>query len=249
MFRSRIVVLMGLLCLLVMVGSSIQAEDIYMKRVIHTDPITMGGQTQPASDDTTEIWLSKDAAYTSTPNGNVLVRADKHVMYYMNPEAKTYFEIPMSLLGASKEAIDSMPANPMAAMMGSVTMTVTPTEETKKIGDWNAKKYNVQLNLGFGVSNSEYWTTEDLDADHDIMTAATTAAMSMLPGYEDIVKEVGKIEGVLVESSTEVSMMGAVVKSYDKLIDFSKKNAPAGTFEIPEGYTKSDMHPGLQGMH
>ena len=248
MFRSRIVVLMGLLCLLVMVGSSVLAEDIYMKRVMHTDPMTMMGQTQPATDDTTEMWLSKDAACTITDHGDMLVRMDKGAMYFIDHESKTYFEMPMSLLGASKEAVDSMPPSPLAAMMGSIKMTITPTEETKQIGDWMAKRYDVDVNLGFGTSKSVYWATEDLDVNQEVMTAMTSASMAMLPGYEDIVKEMEKVKGVTVESSTEVSMMGAVAKSSEKMLEYANKTAPAGTFDIPEGYTKTEEHPGMQGM-
>jgi hypothetical protein len=248
MALRRVFALVCFLSLLSVAATSAVAEDFYMKRASHTDPVTMGGQTQPARDDTTEIWISDAGAFTKTPQASVLVLKKEGTMYVLNDADKTYFEVPLAALGASQAAIDSMPPNPLAAAMGNVKVTVTPSDETKKIGKWNAKRYDLTLDMGMANSKSQYWVTNDLDVDPTIFTAMATVTMSMLPGYQDIVKEFEKMKGIPVETSTQVSAMGATVNTSDKMLEFAKKEAPEGMFKLPAGYKAVEMNP-LMGRH
>lgn len=246
MASSRSLFTACLVCLLMLVfcaGASVSAKNYYMKRASHTDAFSMGGQTKSAQDDTTEVWLSDGAAFMKTSDTKVLVLPEKSTMYVINDADKSYFEIPVASLGATKEAIDAMPENPMAAMMGDIKVSVTPTDETKTIGKWDAKRYDLKLTMAMGTSVSQYWATTDIDVDADMFMTMATVTMSMFPGYQDIVSEFEKMEGIPVETNTTVNMMGATITSWDKMLELAEKDAPEGMFKLPEGYTKTTMHP------
>src|SRR3972149_5487015 len=76
------------------VAAPVQA-DAWLKQVTRTDPVTIMGQTQPGTTDTSEIWMSADKAYMTTEMGAAILRADLGVIYVVNSEASTYAELPL----------------------------------------------------------------------------------------------------------------------------------------------------------
>ena len=247
MASSRFTVLAVVLCALLAFGSAAMAETMYVKTVNHTDPMVVMGQQQAAQDDTTETWFSEKAIYMDDgKKGGMLASLDDGAVYLINHEKKTYFKIPMGLLGASEESLAEVPANPMAAMLGDVTYTVTPVDETKKIGDWDTKRYDASLSMAVGNTKTTMWVAEGIDFKPELYYPLLNASMSFLDQYEDIVKEMKKIDGFPVYSTTEATMMGTTIKGSQSVLEVAKKDAPEGTFSLPEGYTATTTHPVLQ---
>jgi hypothetical protein len=120
-------------------------------------------------------------------------------------------------------------------------VTVTPTEETKKIGSWNTAKYVMDVSAPMGNTKIEMWTTQDIEADYTAFMSVAAGARAMMPGYNEVLDEMKKVKGITVYSVTEMSMMGSTFRSTLELIEAVEKDAPEGTFDIPEGYKKVDM--------
>ncbi|HHS13843.1 MAG TPA: hypothetical protein ENN03_08785 [bacterium] len=60
----------------------------------------------------------------------------------------------------------------------------------------------------------------------------------MQSAAEEMAKEMKKIEGVVVQSSSKNQIMGQTIESTTLLLEYKTGKAPAGTFEIPGGYQK-----------
>ncbi|MCK5032037.1 MAG: hypothetical protein KAS18_00350, partial [Calditrichia bacterium] len=94
----------------------------------------------------------------------------------------------------------------MAKGMMKFEIKVTPTGETKKINNWQCKKYNQEVKMGMGPIVSEVWATEELEMDYEIYAKFSTAMMSMQPGFSDsfdsAMAELKKIKGVPVLTKT-----------------------------------------------
>jgi len=221
--------------------------DTFMKQVNHTDAMEMMGQKQPAKSDTSTGWYTEDKACMIDAQGNTTVfRADKGVMYMIDHNKKSYAEVPLTWLSdamAEAEAEDSEMAQAMKAMGGMMkfNVTVTPTEETKKIKDWDATKYDVVIDIGMGKIKSETWACPDLKIDLAAYMAMSNAMMAMFDGFAEGMEEMKKVEGVPVLTTSEMMMMGTAVKSSNELLEFADKDAPEGIYEVPEGYEKTDM--------
>ncbi len=56
-----------------------------------------------------------------------------------------------------------------------------------------------------------------------------------------------KIDGYWVSSETTANMMGMNIRTTTEVLEIAQKDAPAGTFDVPEGYTKQDKL-SMQGM-
>ena len=239
------------------VFATVQARaDIYMKQKVHTDELKMMGQTQPAKDEISVIWLGENLARMDqgAATSSILL-GDKKILYMLDHNKKTYAEMPLDLekmfdeaaeAGAgddaeTAEAKKKMPGfmkNLMKGVMGSMSAKVTETGETKKIGSWNCRKYIIEMDMGMGKSVAEAWATEDLKIDYSLYFTSANAMLASQPGFDKIVKEMQKVKGVVVYQIAKISVMGADMTSTTELLECTNMSAPAGNYDLPAGYKK-----------
>jgi len=228
---------------------STAAADVMIKQKDHTDAFEIMGQAQPAKDMVSVIWLGDGAArMDQADTTSWLMFSGSDVIYQLNHKEKTYSEFRPEdekkgmpdLKGDDVDKSSRMGdmMKQMAGMM-KIEVTVSPTDETMKIGDYNCKKYIVESKMGMGGSSAETWATQDIDIDYKLYRSISKAFMSMIPGYAESTKEMQKIKGLPVLTNTTTNTLGTEVKSTSELIEYKKEAAPPGTFQIPEGYTKT----------
>jgi hypothetical protein len=257
MKNKRTLYTLAAAALVFFVFATVQARaDIYMKQKVHTDELKVMGQTQPAKDEISVIWLGENLARMDqgAATSSILL-GEKKVLYMLDHNKKTYAEMPMDLdkmfdeaagAGAGDdpemaEAKKKMPAfmkNMMKGVMGSMSAKVTETGETKKIGSWNCRKYLIEMDMGMVKSQAEAWATEDLKIDYSLYFTSANAMMASQPGFDKIVKEMQKVKGVIVYQIAKANAMGSDVTSTTELLECSEKSAPAGNYDIPAGYKK-----------
>ena len=244
--------ILGLLFVVACVAAPLMLKaDVYIKQENHTDAFSVMGRSQPAQDNVFEIWMAKDKARMDQGGDvTIIVRLDKNVMYVINNEEKKYSEMPANGTGdilsnamAGSGLSDEEQAQAQKMMKGFSQMmkpkvSVTDTGETKKIENWNCRKYVVTMEMMGTKSTQDMWATQDINIDFEMYRALAMSMMSQMPGLEDMMKEMQKIKGIVVESTGTTSMMGTDVKSTQKLVEVSDKSAPAHTYEVPAGYQK-----------
>ena len=233
--------------------------DSFFKQVIHTDAFEMMGQTTPEKNDTTTMWLTEGMAYsTMGDSASVIFYLERGEICFINHEEKQYSLMPMDLGEIIDEVLEKEDeeARQMAevmkgmasAIMGSVEISVTPTEETRKIGDWDCTKYNVDLSMAMMKSKQELWATEDIEVDYTMFQAVSSGMMAQMPGFDKVLEEMKQIKGIPVMSTATASIMGSEMVTTTELIEYAEKDAPDGIFDIPEGYKKVEMGMGMGGL-
>lgn len=224
--------------------------DIYMKQKQHTDAVTIMGQTQPATDLINEIWLTADKVVVLSGQQKTIMNIDKKTMTMVDHQKKSIIEIPMDFSkGMSKEkdmsAEEKAQFQKMMGKMMQMDIKVEETNEKKKIGKWNCRKYLQTTKMAFGTITSKIWATEDIEVDTDLYAEYTVGMLSKVPGMNQnmhaIKQEIKKIKGVQVYSEQHTMMMGQTMKSSLELIEFKKGNAPDGLFDQPAGYQKKSI--------
>ena len=232
--------------------------DSFFKQVVHTDAFEMMGQTTPETNDTTTMWLTEGMAYsTMGDTASMIFYLERGEICFINHEEKQYSLMPMDLGEIIDEVLEEEDeeARQMAevvkgmasAIMGSVEISVTPTEETKKIGDWDCTKYNVDLSMAMMKSKQELWATEDIEVDYTMFQAVSSGMMARMPGFDKILEEMKQIKGIPVKSVATASIMGSEAVTTTELIEYAEKDAPDGIFDVPEGYKKVEMGMGMGG--
>jgi len=250
MKHPRKAVFLGLAVLVGLAAAAAPAlADVYMKQKVHTGAFQMMGQSQPEKDEIMVFWMAPNKARTDSESGaaSMLFLTDKKVLYMIDHAKKTYAEMPLDFdkmlgqaadqAGGGEEQAQQM-AGMMKGMFGNMSAKVTETAETKKIGNWNCRKYLIDIDMGMGKTQSEAWTTEDLKVDTSMAFTMANAMMAAMPGFDKIIAEMKKLKGVVVYQTSKVNMMGAEVVSTTELLECTEKPAPAGTYDLPAGYKK-----------
>lgn len=225
--------------------------DVWIKQKRHTDAYQAMGQSQPAKDEIIITWMSKDKMRIDQgADTTMLVDMSKSMMYTITHANKSYFEMPISDLGTMAQSAaggKDQPGDQQAQMQemikkltANMKTTVTDTGETKKIKNWNAKKYTMKMEMGMGTTESEMWTTEDVKVDYTLYNKMKNAVMSKDPSFQASMKEMEKIKGLPVMSNTTSVMMGTTIKNTEEVEEIAEKDAPAGAYEIPKDYKKTE---------
>jgi hypothetical protein len=250
---SLLAVLVGLIF-----GVSQALADVYMKQKTHTDAFQVMGKSQPEKNEIMTFWLGENKARTDmeTAKTSSILLADKKIIIMIDHNKMQYAEMSVDFdkmisdataAGAGDDpdkakAMEKMPGfmkNMMKNAMGDMSAKVTETGETKKIGDWNCRKYLIEMVMGMaGTTASEAWATEDLKIDYTMAFTAANAMMASMPGFEKIVQEMKKVKGFVVYQTSTIKVMGSEVKSTSELIEAENKDAPAGSYDVPAGYKK-----------
>jgi hypothetical protein len=226
-----------MLVLVAVVALSLSAADVYIKTKTHTDAMTVMGQNTPAQDTIGEAWIGDDAFATITADQIMVIDMKKNLAYFIYPKAKTYVETPLPLDFAK---ILPPEAAAMAGML-QMTATVTPTTETKKIGSWSCTGYDVNLTIMGMAMKMRSWTSTDVPFDAAAFNAKFLG--NMLKGQmrldEASAKEFAKMKGYQIASDMTGDIMGAKMHNTSEVVEITKKPAPAGTYSVPAGFTKT----------
>ncbi|PYQ57197.1 MAG: hypothetical protein DMF53_23345 [Acidobacteria bacterium] len=122
---------------------------------------------------------------------------------------------------------------------------VTATGETKKIGSWNAHRYRVDITNPAGLHlDTTVWASPDV-ASHQALTRLAANIAALQPGSADWAQKLGQIEGFPVLQEADVTMGTSHFKTREELVGIETRDAPAGAYEPPAGYT-AQAYAGLQ---
>jgi hypothetical protein len=221
---------------LVLAVAVLLAADVYIKSNVHTDAFAMMGKTQPAKDEITEQWIGNNQLANITGNKIMIMDMNKNMMIIVNPKEKSYVETSLPL------DMSKLVPKEMAPMMGMMKMTVkvTANGQTKKINQWNCSGYDVDMNMMMMPMKMKVWATTDVPFDWKLF-AKMYANVSKISFMDDAaIAELMKINGYQVSSEMTMNVMGADMKVTTQVVEITKKDAPAGIYAVPPGFSKKD---------
>jgi len=211
--------------------------DVYIKSKTHSDAMSVMGQNTPAQDGITEQWLGNDKYTFITGDQMFIIDLKKNLGYIINTKAKTYVEAALPL---DMSKLLPPEAAAFAGMM-KVSATVAPTNETKKFGSWNCVGYDVNMSMTMFAMKMKVWAATDVPFDAAAFNAKIwgnlVAGMQMMDDAS--VKEMAKIKGFQIYSETTGDIMGAKIRQTTEVVEIVKKDAPAGIYSLPAGFTKT----------
>jgi hypothetical protein len=219
----------------VLLSAGIAVADLKVVKKTHQDGFTIMGQTQPPEDQEQTTWIGKEMMYMDQGDNATVVRVDLMKLYVIDHTTKTYhvLDLPVDL-----SALVPPEMQPMLAMM-QFQVTVTPTEEHKQVGEWNARRYDMTMTSQMFSMKTTMWATKVAGYDPEAFNSMYVHLNSLQPGMADAVKEMSKIDGLVVEQQGIMTMMGNEVGTSEKTVSIENIAAPAGTYEPPSGYTET----------
>ncbi|MBA2565987.1 MAG: DUF4412 domain-containing protein [Gemmatimonadetes bacterium] len=223
-----------LVAVLAAVPALASGQDVYIESKTHTDSVKLMGRSVPAQDGVSRTWIgdnriaiADDAAGTS-----VIFRQDQNKMFVLFPKDQTYYESTLPF---------QFPAeiNQMMSMM-KPEITVTPTTEARTVNGFGTTLTKVAIKMMGQDIAMDYWVSKDLGVSSDQLRKVTQAMFTGNPMLKELGDKMGSIEGYPVRIDTRISAMGSTFASWQEVQKVERKAAPAGTYEVPAGYKKTE---------
>lgn len=208
-----------LIVMLAFSPSAAQFEGIVETRNLTTDEI---GNLQQF---TMTMWIKKDrirvqnSAFGTTPATTMIYRNDRHVIWMLNEEGKTYFEILQ----------EEKPLEPGTSLTDKPT--IRRSGRTKKILGYSCE----QVLLTHAEGETEIWGTKQLSDLEATTSKVLGESGSEGGGWMDEVASLG-----LYPLVSHTRMGGRLVESQETT-RIEKKAVAADLFDLPPGYRKQAM--------
>jgi hypothetical protein len=215
----------------------------------HSELPAMVGNTVRPDDRKVTLWVGPNRVRRDDGRAASIVLFDQKKLYIVDHEDKSYTAIDLPV--DFKKLLPGPQGEIMLKEMSATAKLdakITKTNETKKIGNWNTRKYHVELTNPSTKIKTDMWVSKDVGVDMNAFRKMQLNVASLQPGSLDWVKKMQEIDGfpVVQESSLNLGTPKDVT-TREELISVETKEAPAGTFAPPAGYTQKPFAtPGVQ---
>ncbi|MFC2146786.1 DUF4412 domain-containing protein, partial [Acidobacteriota bacterium] len=205
--------------------------DVYIKQKTNTGAF-MG---QPPKEVVQEHWLGKNKMAMISQEQSMIMDIKAQKLYMVNHGNKSFIEtsLPVDMTKLMPEQMEQM----MKGMMESMTITVQPNGQTKKVINWNADGYDVKITVMGMEMKMIFWASKDVPFDwknySDLYSELYKAQFRVGEKFMEAFK---KVQGFPV--ATEMDAMG--MKMTTTTVEISQKTPGPDTYSVPTGYTKKD---------
>ncbi len=207
----------------------------------HQDGFSMMGQTQAPTDEEHVTWIGDKKLRMDQGSSSTIVLVDAGKMMLIDHDDKTYTEVDLPV-----DLAALMPPGMAEQMMEMLKfdVTVTASDETKKVGEWNAKRYDLKMTSAMMSLDSVIWASTETPIDAAAFFNLFSVVMSLQPGMDSMLEQMREIDGYVVSQEGKMSMtfMGdTTIGSSDVVTSIEKADPPAGTYDPPAGYAKEEF--------
>ena len=183
---------------LILLTSSFAAADGYVKMKNHTDPLSIMGQNQPASDTVTEQGIGNGKMANVSPDSTTILDLEKNAIYMVNHASKTYVAATLPL-----DFSKLLPPE-IAPMLQSMkrTLKVAPAGNKKTIGTRSCDEYDVDMNMAMMPMKLKMYTSTNVPFDYKnyMEKFYSTLIKSQMMGIDDAsIGELKKINGFIFD--------------------------------------------------
>jgi hypothetical protein len=232
--------LLVLFVVLVFAVSAVLA-DVYIKEKFHRDGYYHGGVNNPAEDRESEIWLAEDKAASIGSSRKIVLDQGQKKIYFIDMIARTYVEAPLPLDASA--ILDEQLKGILQTI--EIKLEIKEMGKSRKIDNRNCKGYtmNQWIMLGeqrTGDVESTVWATTDVSFPLDLYEQLFESLLHLTSRDDSLIQESRKVKGLLVESENVRWQEGLAIKTSRRVTEIAQKNSPAGTYGIPEGFTKNE---------
>jgi hypothetical protein len=229
--------------------ASFAGADTRIVQQSRHEAFTVMGREQPAFDAERVIWIGTDRLRMDEAGASFIVRADSKLLYIVDHDHRTVssVELPVDLASLLPEGV----AGQMLAMM-QPKVVITPSDDTKMVGPWKARRYDVVLTSDMAQVTNTMWATTEVEVDRDAYFELFREIVSLQPGMADVLAELRNIDGFVVqeESVATMPMAGdAEMRTVDTTVSVEEVEPPEGTYDPPADYDVKafDLLAAMQG--
>jgi hypothetical protein len=245
-------------CLLIVFSMSVQAGVVMkVKSLTEAHKLSLPGQPEPRQVPETEAihtYYFEDGSVRADLGDTLSMtyQTGGAAVAMMRHNPKTWTAMPMkgsldSLARQLEETRGKQAAEQMKKVMEStfrLTAEVEPTDETKEIKGYECKKYNVTMSMGMVQNKMEWWVTDDIKFDHELLPFASWSQLAAFPGFAEATAELAKINGMTVQGTNKTLMGADTIVTHTQLLEVNETDIPPSQFKVPEEYERQPFELG-----
>jgi hypothetical protein len=219
------------------------AADSLLILKSHADALQLKEESQPARDTEVRLWVAGDKVRRDEGDSSMILRLDRNKLYLVHHPDKTYNELPLPsdfarYMGKEKADLALTWVQKMR-----LTVKMTPGSETKKVGSWTARRTQMDITSAMGMKiATTLWLSKDVPS-YPVLNKLTAALAALQPGASDWSDKLEKLDGFPVLKEDDVDALGAHFRTREELVKVETKDAPAGLYDPPAGYTAEPFDP------
>ncbi len=237
-----------MLCLLLTVALAAltaagAAADTLLTVKGHTDGVKIGTRAQEPRDSEVKIWIASDKMRRDEGTLSAIVRLDRKRLYLINHTDRTYTMVDLPVDWTKLVPPRDQDSFNRFLTDNAMKAAVTPSTEAKKIRGWDTHRVDVELTNSHGLKvSTQMWVTKDL-AFYTAYNQMSANLASLQPNAAEWAQKMSQLGGFPVFQETTVNVGGSSFKSREELVAADTKDAPAGTYDIPAGFTATPFDP------
>lgn len=215
--------------------------------VTTTDALALPGQKLAASTDTVTLWLGPGVARRDVGGGSLLLHAGVDRLTWLDHRARTWtsqtadevreqvaaLAADSSTVGLAGDRVDRLKS------LLRVAVSAKDTGEDAEIAGYRCRRWVVEQRLGDQATTSEIWLTRDVDVDFALLNRLARPTLAALPGGEDALVELSRLDGVPVLSTAIMTVMNRQGRTETRLVSVDKLVVDPGLFMPPAEYRQS----------
>jgi hypothetical protein len=216
-------------------------SDSCIKEKLHTDSYYYSGVVQPAEDSEREIWIGEKKLCTLSNNWKIILDINQNVMFIVNRQDSSYVESSLPFEWSKVVSQDMVSMLKVFETKGSVKQS----GNKKKIGKWECQEYEVNSYIMYqgnkvNETDSKIWASREVLSNIENFPQLMRIMRKFANYDSSFIDQLSRIEGYQVSLESLFYPKGFSVASNQKVIEVIEIDPPAGTYEIPAGYSKKE---------
>ena len=202
--------------------------------------ISVEGQAQPPRQHTAQIWIGEGTVARDDTDTRIVLAGDELLL--INHRSRTYNRLGLPL-DPVELAPPEMREEARRRLAGAkLSGTLEAGEESREVGDWTAKRYDLALASEEGMTiDIVLWASEEVDVAAKPYNDLTRALASMQVGGSEWVDQLAGVAGFPVLRETTMVNDRIEMSSSEQVVSVETKEPPAGTYAPPAGYEEVEM--------
>lgn len=197
---------------------------------------------QPERRGTVTLWIGDDLVARDDGRSTAILRDGELVLVDHESRSYSVLALPVDMPALIPPEMREL-AGQMMQMM-RMDAEITPTDERREIGGWEARRYQVQLTNPMGVAVAmDLWLSEEVELPAARIKELSRALGEVQPGGGGWVAELTALPGFPVLQETRVNVGDDEMTSREELVSIERKPAPAGVYAPPAEYEEVPFNP------
>lgn len=216
--------------------------DVVLHKTTRTEAYVLKGKQVPAKESRQTVWVGADRLRFEDEATTIVVRMDQKKLWILDPRGKAYSQLDLPIDPAKFLPQEALSA--YAQLAASTSATVTATDETKTIGAWQTRRFQIVATLPVDQKvASTVWATRDLPIDLGSYQTMNGMLSALQIGGERLAGELRKVEGVNVRVERVRTVGDAELRQVEEVTSAETKDPAVDTYSVPEGWSEKPFNP------